>query len=49
MKASGPPHGLKLLLGVRKGMFPVKYFAPTKPLFVSFEFHGDHKTDIKLR
>ena len=23
-------------------MLPVKYFVPTKPLFVLAEFHGDH-------
>ena len=33
--ASGLPHALRLWLGVSKGMFPVKYFAPTKPLCVS--------------
>ena len=29
-------------------MIPVKYFAPTKPLLVSVEFHGDRKTVTKL-
>ena len=44
VKTSEPPHVLKLWLVVSKGMLPVKYFAPTKPLFVSVESHGDHKT-----
>ena len=28
VKASGPPHALKLRLEVSKGMLPVKYFCP---------------------
>ena len=36
-------------LGVSKAMLTVKYFAPTKPLFVSVEFHGDDRTVTNLR
>ena len=32
-KASGPPHVLKLWLGVGKGMLPVKYFHCNKACF----------------
>ena len=35
---------IKLWLGAYKGILPVKYFCPTKPLFVSVKFHGDHMT-----
>ena len=49
VEALGPPHVLILWLGVRKGMVPVKYFSPAKPLFVSAKFHGDHTADIKMR
>ena len=49
MKASGPPHVLKLRLVVSKGMLPVKYFCTNRAFFMSVEFHGDHKTVIKLR
>ena len=48
VKASGPPHVLKLWLGVSKGMLPVKCFCSTKSLFVSAEFNGDHKTVTKV-
>ena len=33
-KALGPPHVLKLWLGVSKGVLPVNTLAPTKPLSV---------------
>ena len=46
---SGPPHVLELWLWVSKGMLPVRYFRSTMPLFVSLEFHGDHKTVTILR
>ena len=49
MQASGPPHVLELWLGISKGMLPVKYFRCNKASFVSVEFHGDHKTVIKMR
>ena len=39
---------LKAVVGVSKGMLPVKY-VPIKPLFVSVEFHRDHKTVTKVR
>ena len=49
MKASCPPHVLKLWLGVSKGMLPVKYFCSNKPSFyVSVEFHGGHKAEVNL-
>ena len=34
VKASGPPHVLRLWFGLCKGMLDV--FAPTNPLFMSF-------------
>ena len=34
----------KTMIGASKGMLPVKYVTPTKPIFVSVEFHGYHKT-----
>ena len=49
VKARGPPHVIILWMGVGKGMLPVKYLVPTKPRFVTVEFHVDHKTVIKLR
>ena len=49
VKALGLPHVLKLWLGASNAMLPVKYFTPTKPVFMSVEFHGDHKTVTKLR
>ena len=33
VKASGPPHVLKLWLGVNMGMLSVGYICSTKPLF----------------
>ena len=47
VKASGPPHVIKLWLGETKGMLPVKCYCSAKPLFVTFEFHVDHKTAYK--
>ena len=47
VNALRPPHVLKLCLWVIKGMLPVKYFHPTKPLFMSVEFHG-HKVEVNL-
>ena len=47
-KSSGPPHVLRLWMGVGKDMLPVKYVAPTKPLFVSVEFHGERKTATRI-
>ena len=44
VKASGQPHIIKLWLGISKVILPVKYFCSTKPLFVTIEFNGDHKT-----
>ena len=41
VKASGAPHVLKLLLGVSKGMLPVRYFCSNNIFFVSVEFHGN--------
>ena len=38
---SGQAH-LKSVVGVNKGMLPVKYVAPKNPLFVSVKFHCDH-------
>ena len=38
---------LRTVVGVSRGMIPVKY-APAKPLFVSVEFHVDHKTVTPL-
>ena len=35
---------LKTVVGISNGMFPVKYFCSTKPLFESVEFDVDHKT-----
>ena len=49
VKAFRPPHVLKLWLLISKGMLPVKYFTPTKPLFVSVKFHGDHETATMMR
>ena len=49
VKAYGPPHVLKLRLGVSKGMLPVEYFLLQQSLFVSVEFRGDNKTVTKLR
>ena len=37
---------LKTVVGVSKGMLPVKYLRSNKASFVSVEFHGDHKTHI---
>ena len=34
VKVSGSPHGLKLLLGVSKGMLPVRYFCSNKASFL---------------
>ena len=39
VKASGPPHVLKLLFGVSNGMLPVKYFQSNISCFLSVEFH----------
>ena len=36
MNASGPSHVLKLWLGVRKGMLPVKYIRSNKFSFCQF-------------
>ena len=44
VNVSGPPHVLRLLLGVDKGILPVKYFCSTMPLFVLVEFNGEHMT-----
>ena len=49
VKASGPPHVLEMWLGVSKGMLPVKCVRSNKAFFMLVEFHGDHKTVIKLR
>ena len=49
VKALGPPHVLRLWLGVSKGMFPIKFFTPTNPLFASVEFFYDHETVTALR
>ena len=49
VEALGPPQVIKLWLGVRKGMLPVKYFRSNKASFVSVELHGDHNTVTKLR
>ena len=38
LKSLGLPHVLKLRLGVSKGMFPLKYFAPTNTLRVRLIF-----------
>ena len=48
VNASGPPHVLRLWSMVGKGMLPVNTVTPTKPLFMSFEFHGDPKTVTML-
>ena len=39
----------KTVLGVSKVMLPAEYFCSTKPLFVSVECNGDHKTATKMR
>ena len=49
VKASGPPHVLRLQLWVCKGMLPVEYFRSTKPLFVPVDCNGDHNTATKMR
>ena len=33
---------VKTVVGVRKGMLPVKHLRSNKSSFVSVEFHGDH-------
>ena len=43
------PYVLILWFGVCNGMLPVKCLCSSNPLFVSFEFHGDHKTFKILR
>ena len=48
VKALGPPHVVITWL-VSKGMLTVKYLSHAKPLFVSVEFHGDHKAVTKMR
>ena len=35
--------------GYARACLLLNSFAPTKPLFVSVEYHGDHKTVIKIR
>ena len=37
------------VVGVSKGMLPVRYFCSNKAPFVSVECHGDHKTVTKMR
>ena len=49
VKTSGPPHVLRLWLGVSKVMLPVQYFCSNKASFVSVEFHGDRDTVTELR
>ena len=43
VKASGPPHLLKLWLGISKGMLSANSFTPTNHLFTSIEIicHND--------
>ena len=37
------------MVGGKQGYVPCKIlFPPTKPLFVSDEFHGDHKVEVNL-
>ena len=36
----------KAVVGVSKGMLPVKYLRSNQPLFMSVEILGDHKTVI---
>ena len=49
VKASGPPY-LRTVVGGMQGNAPCKILlAPTKPLFMSFEFHGDHTTATRMR
>ena len=41
---------LETVVGVSKGMLPVKYLLlQQSPFFVSVKFHGDHKTVTKMR
>ena len=40
---------LKVVVGLSKGMLPVKYFCFNKAIFVLMEFHVDHNTVPKLR
>ena len=42
-------YNCETVVEVSKGMFPVKIFLQTKPLFVSVEFHGDHTADTMMR
>ena len=47
MKATTCP---KTVVGGKQGTCSLRNtLTPTKPLFVSVEFHGDHKTVTKLR
>ena len=47
VKASGPPHVLKLWFGLSKGILSVKYICYTKTCFVSFEFNRVHESAYK--
>ena len=40
---------IKTVVGVSKGMLPVKYFHLQQPLFVSMECHADHETVTEMR
>ena len=46
VNAYGPSRATKLWLGISMDILQQ---APTKPLFVLVEFHGDHKTITKFR
>ena len=49
VKALGPPHVLRMWLGVCTGMLPMKYFYSYNTFFMSVEVYGDHESVIKLR
>ena len=50
VNALGPPHVIDLWLGCKHGHDPCEILLLRQCLFfVSVEFHGDHKTVIKLR
>ena len=39
----------KASVAVSKGLLLSNTFTPTRPLFISIEYHGDHKTVTKMR
>ena len=49
VKASGPPHVLRLWLGFSKGMLPERYFHSINASFLLIECHIDHTTLTKSK